>query len=124
MITFNQLIKKGRVPKLHKFRRKALDHCPQKKGICFKVTTTTPRKPNSAIRKIARVRLTNGKKITAYIPGEGHNLQMHASVLVRGGNVKDLPGVKYKLIRGVYDLQGVKGRKRGRSKYGVKKSKV
>ena len=100
----------------------ALKRSPQKKGVCIKVYTRTPKKPNSAIRKIARVRLTNGMDVIAYIPGEGHNLQEHSVVLVRGGRVKDLPGVKYHLIRGVYDLQGISSRKKGRSKYGTKKN--
>ena len=100
----------------------ALKRSPQKKGVCLKVYTRTPKKPNSAIRKIARVRLTNGMDVIAYIPGEGHNLQEHSVVLVRGGRVKDLPGVKYHLIRGVYDLQGISSRKKGRSKYGTKKN--
>lgn len=121
MVTFNQLKSGARTMKSHKIRRKALEHCPQKKGVCIKVTTMTPRKPNSAIRKIARVRLSNGRKITAYIPGIGHNLEQHAPVLIRGGNTKDLPGVKYKIIRGKFGLHGVKDRKRGRSKYGTKR---
>ena len=100
----------------------ALKRSPQKKGVCIKVYTRTPKKPNSAIRKIARVRLTNGMDVIAYIPGEGHNLQEHSVVLVRGGRVKDLPGVKYHLIRGIYDLQGISSRKKGRSKYGTKKN--
>jgi small subunit ribosomal protein S12 len=124
MITFNQLKLRPRLPKIHKFRRKALEHCPQKKGVCIKVTTMTPRKPNSAIRKIARVKLSNGRKITAYIPGEGHNLEQHAPVLIRGGNTKDLPGVKYKIIRGKFGLHGVKNRKQGRSKYGTKRTPI
>jgi len=121
MVTFNQLKSGARITKKHKYPRKALEHCPQKKGVCIKVTTMTPRKPNSAVRKIARVKLSNGRKITAYIPGEGHNLEQHAPVLIRGGNTKDLPGVKYKIIRGKYGLHGVKERKQGRSKYGTKR---
>ena len=105
-----------------KSKSPALKMSPQKKGVCLKVYTRTPKKPNSAIRKIARVRLTNGMDVIAYIPGEGHNLQEHSVVLVRGGRVKDLPGVKYHLIRGVYDLQGISSRKKGRSKYGTKKN--
>ena len=105
-----------------KSKSPALKRSPQKKGVCIKVYTRTPKKPNSAIRKIARVRLTNGMDVIAYIPGEGHNLQEHSVVLVRGGRVKDLPGVKYHLIRGVYDLQGISLRKKGRSKYGTKKN--
>jgi len=112
-----------RKKKVHKIKKKALVTCPQKKGICLKVTTTTPKKPNSAIRKIAKVKLTSGQTIIVYIPGEGHNLQQHSTVLIKGGIVKDLPGVRYRMIRGKYDLQGVKNRKRSRSKYGVKKSK-
>jgi small subunit ribosomal protein S12 len=123
MITINQLIKKPRKIKIHKKKTKALEKCPQKKGVCIRVTTMTPRKPNSAIRKIARVKLTNGYKVTVHIPGEGHNLQQHSTVLIRGGTVKDLPGVKYRVIRGKYDLQGIKNRKQGRSKYGTKKNK-
>ena len=101
----------------------AMQRCPQKRGVCTRVTTTTPKKPNSAMRKIARVRLTNGYEVTAYIPGEGHNLQEHSVVMIRGGRVKDLPGVRYHIIRGTLDTQGVKDRRRGRSKYGVKKPK-
>ena len=101
----------------------AMQGCPQKRGVCTRVTTTTPKKPNSAMRKIARVRLTNGYEVTAYIPGEGHNLQEHSVVMIRGGRVKDLPGVRYHIIRGTLDTQGVKDRRRGRSKYGVKKPK-
>jgi small subunit ribosomal protein S12 len=104
-----------------KSKSAALDSCPQRKGVCVRVYTTTPKKPNSAMRKVARVRLTNGKEVNAYIGGEGHNLQEHSLVLVRGGRVKDLPGVRYHLIRGVYDLQGITSRKNGRSKYGTKK---
>nr|YP_009118098.1 ribosomal protein S12 [Malawimonas californiana]AJF22879.1 ribosomal protein S12 [Malawimonas californiana] len=123
MTTLNQLKKKPRKTKLHKTKKKALTKCPQRKGVCLKVTTTTPRKPNSAIRKIAKVKLTSGKTIIAYIPGEGHNLQQHSTVLIKGGIVKDLPGVRYRIIRGKYDLQGVKDRKKSRSKYGVKRNK-
>jgi small subunit ribosomal protein S12 len=122
MTTINQLIKRPRNIKKHKTRARALMGSPQKKGVCIRVTTMTPRKPNSAIRKIARIRLTNGYKITAHIPGEGHNLQQHSTVLVRGGPVKDLPGVRYRVIRGKYDLQGVKARKKSRSRYGTKKN--
>lgn len=121
MTTLNQLIKHQRKQKDYRAKTKALLSSPQKKGICIKVTTMTPRKPNSAIRKIARIRLSNGIPITAYIPGEGHNLQTHSSVLVRGGNTKDLPGLRYKVIRGKYDTQAVKNRKNGRSLYGTKK---
>lgn len=122
MTTINQLIKKSRKIKIHKNKKRALEKCPQKKGVCLRVTTMTPRKPNSALRKIARVKLTNGYKVTVHIPGEGHNLQQHSTILIRGGIVKDLPGVKYRVIRGKYDLQGVKTRKKGRSKYGTKKN--
>jgi len=120
MPTINQLVRKGR--RIIKRRSKApvLDGCPQKRGVCLIVRTMTPKKPNSALRKIARVRLSNGKEITAYIPGEGHNLQEHSIVLVRGGRVRDLPGVKYHIVRGVLDSQGVEGRKKSRSKYGAK----
>lgn len=107
--------------KVQKTRRPALEGCPQKKGVCVRVFTKNPRKPNSAVRKVARVRLTNGSLVTAYIPGEGHNLQEHSVVLVRGGRVKDLPGVQYKIIRGVLDLQGLPKRRQGRSKYGTPK---
>jgi small subunit ribosomal protein S12 len=122
MVTFGQLIRKPRKKKIHKNRTRALQQNSHKKGVCVRVTTMTPRKPNSAIRKIARVRLTNGFIITAYIPGEGHNLQVHSTVLVKGGGPKDLPGVRYRLIRGKYDLHGVKNRKKARSKYGAKKA--
>jgi small subunit ribosomal protein S12 len=123
MPTINQLVRKGR--KKIKSKRKSidLDRCPQKKGVCLQVMTRTPKKPNSALRKVARVRLTNGKEVTGYIPGEGHNLQEHSIVLLRGGRVRDLPGVKYHIIRGRLDTAGVDGRKRGRSKYGTKSSK-
>ena len=123
MPTINQLIRKPRV--IQKARKKvpALQQSPQKRGVCTRVYTTTPKKPNSALRKVARVRLTSGMEITAYIPGEGHNLQEHSIVLVRGGRVKDLPGVRYKIIRGSLDTQGVKNRKQARSRYGAKKEK-
>lgn len=118
-----QLIRKPRTGKVRRERRPALQHCPQKKGVCVKLVTRTPKKPNSAIRKLALVRLSNRKRVYGYIPGEGkHSLQEHSVVLVRGGRVKDLPGIKYKLIRGVYDFEGIKGRKNGRSKYGTKKT--
>ena len=121
MPTFNQLIRKDR-KKIHsKTKSPALQGCPQKRGVCTQVKTTTPKKPNSALRKIARVKLTNGGEITAYIPGVGHNLQEHSVVLIRGGRVKDLPGVRYHIIRGTLDTQGVKDRKQGRSKYGAKR---
>jgi small subunit ribosomal protein S12 len=123
MSTLMQSIRKNFNKIKLKTKSPALNSSPQKKGVCLKVYTRTPKKPNSAIRKIARVRLTNGSDIIAYIPGEGHSLQEHSVVLVRGGRVKDLPGVKYHLIRGIYDLLGVVGRKKGRSKYGSKKNK-
>ena len=123
MATINQLIRKERKKALKKSKVPALKACPQKKGVCRRVYTATPKKPNSALRKVARVRLTNGMEVTAYIPGEGHNLQEHSTVLIRGGRVKDLPGVRYHIIRGVLDTQGVDGRKQGRSKYGTKKPK-
>ncbi len=123
MPTINQLIRKGRKKVLKKSKSIDLEGCPQKKGVCLQVMTRTPKKPNSALRKVARVRLTNGKEVTAYIPGEGHNLQEHSIVLIRGGRVRDLPGVKYHIIRGRLDTAGVDGRKRGRSKYGAKGSK-
>ena len=123
MPTINQLLKKSRI--LVKSRNKvpALNGCPQKRGVCIKVYTTTPKKPNSALRKVARVRLSNGEEVTAYIPGEGHNLQEHSVVLIRGGRVKDLPGVRYHVLRGNLDTQGVTTRKQQRSKYGAKKPK-
>ena len=123
MPTINQLVRKGR--KVHKKKSNvpALQQCPQKRGVCTRVYTTTPKKPNSALRKVARVRLTNGYEVTAYIPGESHNLQEHSAVLIRGGRVKDLPGVRYHILRGTLDTQGVKGRKQGRSKYGAKRPK-
>jgi len=123
MPTLNQLIRGARVPQTVRDKSPALKESPQKRGVCLSVFTTKPKKPNSALRKVARVRLTNGYEVTAYIPGEGHTLQEHSSVLVRGGRVKDLPGVRYHIVRGVYDLKGVKNRKRSRSKYGVKKPK-
>lgn len=121
MPTINQLVRKGRRKKGKK-RVSDITGCPQKKGVCLIVRTQTPKKPNSALRKIARVRLTNGKEVTAYIPGIDHNLQEHSTVLIRGGRVRDLPGVRYHIIRGVLDTAGVSGRKQGRSKYGAKKS--
>lgn len=124
MPTINQLIKKGRVRILAKKKAPALENCPQKRGVCTRVYTTTPKKPNSALRKVARVRLTNSLEVTAYIPGEGHNLQEHSIVLIRGGRVKDLPGVRYHIIRGTLDTSGVEDRKKGRSKYGAKKPKA
>ena len=123
MPTFNQLVRKGRTPKHYKSKSPALDTCPQKRGVCTRVFTTTPKKPNSALRKVARVRLTSQIEVTAYIPGVGHNLQEHSIVLVRGGRVRDLPGVRYKVIRGALDTQGVKNRKQARSRYGAKKEK-
>ena len=136
MPTINQLIRKGRKKTLKKsnspalsftfnnLRNKAVSvNCPQKRGVCVKVTTLTPKKPNSALRKVARVRLTNGMEVNAYIPGEGHNLQEHSVVTIRGGRVKDLPGVRYHIVRGTLDTQGVENRKQGRSKYGTKKPK-
>ena len=123
MPTIQQLVRKGRKPKVNQTKSRALDSCPQRRGVCTRVYTTTPKKPNSALRKVAKVRLTNGIEIIAYIPGEGHNLQEHSIVLVRGGRVKDLPGVRYKIIRGSLDTQGVKNRKQARSRYGAKKEK-
>lgn len=122
MPTTNQLIKKGRKKQTRKYKTPALGKCPQKRGVCVRVFTTTPKKPNSALRKVARVKLTNGIDVAAYIPGEGHNLQEHSIVLLRGGRVKDLPGVRYHVIRGVLDAAGVENRSQGRSKYGKKKS--
>jgi len=135
MPTINQLVRKSRKKAKKKSKSPALQmifntlknkkvkiSCPQKRGVCTKVTTLTPKKPNSALRKVARVRLTNGMEVNAYIPGEGHNLQEHSVVLIRGGKVKDLPGVRYHIVRGVLDTQGVKDRKQGRSKYGAKKA--
>jgi small subunit ribosomal protein S12 len=137
MPTFNQLVRFGREQVTHKSKSPALQlsmnslkketvaiHCPQKRGVCTKVSTKTPKKPNSALRKIARVRLTNGNEVTAYIPGIGHNLQEHSVVMIRGGRVKDLPGVRYHIIRGTLDTQGVNGRNQGRSKYGAKRAKA
>jgi small subunit ribosomal protein S12 len=121
--TVNQLIRKPRKLQIKRNKVPALASCPQRRGVCTRVTTTTPKKPNSALRKIARVRLTNGYEVTAYIPGEGHNLLEHSVVLIRGGRVRDLPGVRYHVIRGALDTQGVKDRKRSRSKYGTKKPK-
>ena len=121
MPTINQLVRKGRRKVTRKSKSPVLDKCPQKCGVCLSVRTMTPKKPNSALRKIARVRLTNGKEVTVYIPGEGHNLQEHSIVLVRGGKVRDLPGVRYHVIRGTLDSSGVEGRKQGRSKYGAKR---
>ncbi len=123
MPTISQLIKKGREKKLKKSKAPALQGCPQKRGVCVRVYTVTPKKPNSALRKVARVRLSNGIEVTAYIPGEGHNLQEHSIVLVRGGRVKDLPGVRYKIIRGALDAAGVPHRRQSRSKYGTKRPK-
>jgi small subunit ribosomal protein S12 len=123
MPTINQLVRKGRQDKISKTKTPALKGSPQRRGVCTRVYTTTPKKPNSALRKVARVRLTSGIEVTAYIPGVGHNLQEHSIVLVRGGRVKDLPGVRYKIIRGSLDTQGVRGRKQARSKYGAKKEK-
>lgn len=123
MPTVNQLVRKGRKVKKEKSKSPALESCPQKRGVCTRVFTTTPKKPNSAMRKVARVRLTNNIEVTGYIPGEGHNLQEHSIVMIRGGRVKDLPGVRYHIIRGNLDTEGVKNRKQGRSKYGSKKPK-
>ncbi len=121
--TIQQLVRKGRQDKVSKTKTPALKGSPQRRGVCTRVYTTTPKKPNSALRKVARVRLTSGIEVTAYIPGVGHNLQEHSIVLVRGGRVKDLPGVRYKIIRGSLDTQGVKNRKQARSRYGAKKEK-
>ena len=123
MPTINQLIRKGRKKARKKSNAPALMKCPQRRGVCTRVYTSTPKKPNSALRKIARVRLTNGMEVTSYIPGEGHTLQEHSIVLIRGGRVKDLPGVRYHIIRGCLDATGVSGRRRGRSKYGTKRGK-
>jgi len=123
MPTINQLVRKGRAKIKNKTNSPALEACPQKRGVCTRVYTSTPKKPNSALRKVARVRLSNQMEVTAYIPGEKHKLQEHNSVLIRGGRVKDLPGVRYHIIRNKLDLQGVEGRKQGRSKYGAKRSK-
>jgi small subunit ribosomal protein S12 len=124
MPTVNQLIRKGRKRVTKKTKSPALQNCPQKRGVCTRVMTVTPKKPNSALRKVARVRLTNGIEATAYIPGIGHNLQEHSVVLLRGGRVKDLPGVRYHIVRGAKDTLGVEDRKKGRSKYGTKKPKA
>ena len=124
MPTINQLVRNGRKPLLKKNKAPALQACPQKRGVCTRVMTITPKKPNSALRKVARVRLTNGIEVTAYIPGIGHNLQEHSVVVLRGGKVKDLPGVRYKIIRGTKDTLGVDGRKKSRSKYGTKRPKA
>ena len=123
MPTIQQLVRKGRTKIQDKSKAPALDACPQRRGVCVRVYTTTPKKPNSAMRKVARVRLTNGKEVNAYIPGEGHNLQEHSIVLIRGGRVKDLPGVRYHLVRGTLDAAGGNGRLQGRSKYGAKRPK-
>ena len=124
MPTISQLVRKGRKKVVKKSKSASLVGCPQKRGVCTRVYTTTPRKPNSAMRKVARVRLTNGIEVNAYIPGEGHNLQEHSIVLVRGGRVKDLPGVRYHIVRGALDTAGVEGRLQRRSKYGAKKAKA
>ncbi len=124
MPTIQQLIKKGRKRTISKSKSIALDSCPQRRGVCIKVYATTPKKPNSAMRKVARVRLTNGKEVNAYIPGEGHNLQEHSMVLIRGGRVKDLPGVRYHIVRGALDTASVEDRTQRRSKYGTKKPKA
>jgi small subunit ribosomal protein S12 len=123
MPTINQLVRKGRERVVKRNKVPALDACPQKRGVCTRVYTTTPKKPNSALRKVARVKLTNGQEVSAYIPGEGHNLQEHSIVLIRGGRVKDLPGVRYHILRGTLDTQGVSTRKQRRSLYGAKKPK-
>ena len=122
MPTINQLVRKGRRQQKRRTKSPVLDACPQKRGVCLQVKTQTPKKPNSALRKVARVRLSNGKEVTVYIPGEGHTLQEHSIVLVRGGRVRDLPGVRYHVVRGALDTLGVNGRKQSRSKYGAKKS--
>ncbi|PID68486.1 MAG: 30S ribosomal protein S12 [Flavobacteriales bacterium] len=124
MPTIQQLVRKGRKKAVKVSKSKALDACPQRRGVCVRVYTTTPKKPNSAMRKVARVRLSNGKVVNAYIPGEGHNLQEHSMVLIRGGRVKDLPGVRYHIVRGAIDTSGVADRKQRRSKYGTKKPKA
>jgi small subunit ribosomal protein S12 len=123
MPTINQLIRKARVLQKNRTKSPALTRCPQRRGVCSRVYTTTPKKPNSALRKVARVRLSNGYEVSSYIPGIGHNLQEHSVVLIRGGRVKDLPGVRYHIVRGVLDTQGVQNRLRGRSKYGTKRPK-
>jgi len=122
MPTMNQLVRQGRKKPKYKSKAPVLDKCPQRRGVCLQVKTMTPKKPNSALRKIARVRLSNGKEVTVYIPGEGHNLQEHSIVLIRGGRVRDLPGVRYQIVRGTLDTLGVEGRKQARSRYGAKKS--
>ena len=124
MPTLNQLVRQGRKMQLSKTASPALKGAPQKRGVCMRVYTSTPKKPNSALRKVARVRLTNGMEVTCYIPGEGHNLQEHSIVLIRGGRVKDLPGVRYHVIRGTLDASGVEGRQQSRSKYGTKRKKA
>ena len=124
MPTINQLVRYGRAVEKIKSKSPAMENCPQRRGVCTRVYTTTPKKPNSALRKVARVRLTSQVEVTAYIPGVGHNLQEHSIVLVRGGRVRDLPGVRYKVIRGALDAQGVKNRKQARSRYGAKKEKA
>ncbi|MDR1530410.1 MAG: 30S ribosomal protein S12 [Burkholderiales bacterium] len=124
MPTINQLVRKGRTPEIAKSKVPALERCPQKRGVCTRVYTTTPKKPNSALRKVAKVRLTNGFEVISYIGGEGHNLQEHSVVLLRGGRVKDLPGVRYHMVRGALDTAGVKDRKQSRSKYGAKRPKA
>ena len=123
MATINQLVRNPRKSKISKSYVPALESCPQRRGVCTRVYTTTPKKPNSALRKVARVRLTNGQEVTSYIGGEGHNLQEHSVVVIRGGRVKDLPGVRYHIVRGSLDTQGVENRKQGRSKYGTKRPK-
>jgi small subunit ribosomal protein S12 len=123
MPTINQLVRKGRERVIYKSKARALDACPQKRGVCTRVYTTTPKKPNSALRKVAKVRLTNSLEVIAYIPGEGHNLQEHSIVLIRGGRVKDLPGVRYTIVRGALDTAGVNNRLKSRSKYGTKRPK-
>ena len=124
MPTIQQLVRKGRKEIIKKSKSPALENCPQKRGVCTRVYTTTPKKPNSAMRKVAKIRLTNGQEVIAYIPGEGHNLQEHSIVLIRGGRVKDLPGVRYHIVRGALDTAGVGGRLQSRSKYGAKRPKV
>lgn len=123
MPTMNQLVRRGRKRSRRKTKSPDLETCPQRRGVCIRVMTRTPKKPNSALRKVARVRLSNGREVTAYIPGEGHNLQQHSIVLVRGGRVRDLPGVRYHIVRGTRDSLGVEGRRRSRSKYGAKRPK-
>jgi small subunit ribosomal protein S12 len=123
MPTINQLVRKGRKKVIAKSKRPDLDGCPQKRGVCLQVMTRTPKKPNSALRKVAKVRLSNGKEVIAYIPGEGHNLQEHLTVLIRGGRVRDLPGVRYQVVRGQLDASGVDDRRQARSKYGAKRPK-